>query len=84
MTIAIQLMALLPVSAAWAQPSPPDGLSVTKAALTGPVARQWVFTRFNVFMGPGVALHEIVRRLFKLFNRLRLHEIHEFAWGPLN
>ena len=53
MIIAIQLMALLTVSAVWAQPSPSDALSATKAALTGPVARQWVFTRFDVFLGPG-------------------------------
>jgi len=53
MIVVIQLMALLPVSTASTQPSPPDGLSISKAALTGPVARQWVFTRFDVFMGPG-------------------------------
>lgn len=50
---AVGLVALAPAGAALAQPSPPNSVAAARAALTGPVARQWVFAQFDVFMGPG-------------------------------
>ena len=50
---AIGLVALAPAGAASAQTSPPDNLATARAALTGPVAHQWAFIRFDEFMGPG-------------------------------
>jgi len=51
--LAVGLTALSSADPVLAQPAPPDGLVDSRAALTGPVARQWVFTRFDVFLGPG-------------------------------
>jgi hypothetical protein len=42
---------LVSVTTVLAQPAPPDGLSAARTALTGPVAREWVFTQFKIFLG---------------------------------